>query len=124
MRYIQLGKFDTNHLAYEVQRALDAWLAANGGQRTLHMAVIAADHDRLNHYWELLEYASEQETMKTADLPVTKAPYRWSGLLNRGPTFRNLDVVAQAGDPEGPVEGLGPVKTAGAGSRDGGSNGA
>jgi hypothetical protein len=62
--------------------------------------------------------------MKTADMPVTKAPYRRSGLLNCGPTFRNLDIVAQAGDPGGPVEGLGPAKTAGAGWRDRGSNGA
>jgi hypothetical protein len=90
MRYIQLGKFDANHLPHEVQRALDAWLAASGG---LHMAVILPE-------------------------------YRRSGLLNRGPTFGNLDVVAQAGDPEGPVEGLGPAKTAGAGWLDRGSNGA
>jgi hypothetical protein len=40
MRYTQLGKFDANHLAHEVQRVLDAWLAASGGQRTLRMAVI------------------------------------------------------------------------------------
>src|SRR6266853_6549574 len=72
MRYIQLVEFDTNHPVHEVQQALDAWLAASRGKRTLHMAVVAADHDRANHYWELLEYASEQEALKTAELPETK----------------------------------------------------
>jgi hypothetical protein len=116
MRYIQLVEFDTNHPVHEVQQALDAWLAASRGQRNLHMAVVAADHDRSNHYWELLEYASEQEAMRTAELPETKAAYeKWSRLLDGEPTFHNLDVVEQVGAPEGPVEGLGPWSTPGAG---------
>ncbi len=104
MRYIQLVEFDTNHPVHEVQQALDAWLAASRGKRTLHMAVVAADHDRANHYWELLAYASEQEALKTAELPETKAAFeRWSGLLDGEPTFHNLDVVEQVGAPEGSV---------------------
>ena len=67
MRYIQLVEFDTNHPVHEVQQALDAWLVASRGQRTLHMAVVAADHDRANHYWELLEYTSQEEAVRTAE---------------------------------------------------------
>ena len=116
MRYIQLVEFNTNHPVQEVQQALDAWLAASSGKRTLHMAVVAADHDRPNHYWELLEYASEQEATKTAELPETRAAFeRWSGLLDGEPTFHNLDVIEQVGAPEGPVDGLGPWSTPGAG---------
>jgi hypothetical protein len=116
MRYIQLVEFNTNHPVDEIQQALDAWLAESSGKRTLHMAVVAAEHDRPNHYWELLEYASEQEAAKTTELPETKAAYdRWSSLLDGEPTFHNLAVIEQVGAPEGSVEGLGPAPTPGAG---------
>jgi quinol monooxygenase YgiN len=100
MQYIQLVEFDTNHPVDEVKRALDTWLEASRGKRTLHLAVVAADHDRPNHYWELLEYASEQDAVGTAELPETKAAFeRWSRLLEGEPTFHNLDVVEQVGAP-------------------------
>jgi quinol monooxygenase YgiN len=100
MQYIQLVEFDTNHPVDEVKRALDAWLEASSGKRTLHLAVVAADHDRPNHYWELLEYASEQDAVGATELPETKAAFeRWSRLLDGEPTFHNLDVVEQVGAP-------------------------
>ena len=100
MQYIQLVEFNTNHPVDEVKQALDAWLETSRGKRTLHMAVVAADHDRPNHYWELLEYTSEQDAVKTAELPETKAAFeRWSSLLDGEPTFHNLDVVEQVGAP-------------------------
>src|ERR1039458_8934504 len=78
MQYIQLVEFNTNYPVDEVKQALDAWLETSRGKRTLHMAVVAADHDRPNHYWELLEYISEQDAAKTAELPETKAAFeRW-----------------------------------------------
>jgi quinol monooxygenase YgiN len=110
MQYIQLVEFNTNHPVDEVKQALDAWLVASRGKRTLHMAVVAVDHDRPNHYWELLEYVSEQEAVKTAELPETKAAFeRWSRLLEGEPVFHNLDVIEQVGAPEeGPAEGPAP----------------
>jgi hypothetical protein len=39
---------------------------------------------------------AEQDAVKTAELPETKAAFeRWSSLLNGEPTFHNLDVVEQ-----------------------------
>ena len=110
MQYIQLVEFNTNHPVDEVKQALDAWLVASRGKRTLHMAVVAVDHDRPNHYWELLEYVSEQEAVKTAELPETKAAFeRWSRLLEGEPVFHNLDVIEQVGaSEEGPAEGPAP----------------
>lgn len=100
MQYIQLVEFNTNHPVDEVKQALDAWLETSRGKRTLHMAVVAADHDHPHHYWELLEYASEQDAVKTAELPETKAAFeRWSSLLDGEPTFHNLDVVEQVSVP-------------------------
>jgi len=84
MRYIQLVEFDTNHPVHEVQQALDAWLAASRGKRNLHMAVVAADHDRSNHYWELLEYASEQEAVKRRSYRRPRRPTR------SGPAFSTV----------------------------------
>lgn len=100
MQYIQLVEFSTNHPVDEVKQALDAWLETSRGKRTLHMVVVAADHDRPNHYWELLEYTSEQDAVETAELPETKAAFeRWSSLIDGVPTFHNLDVVEQVGAP-------------------------
>jgi hypothetical protein len=48
MRYIQLVEFDSGHPADEIRRALDDWLAATRGKRTLQTAIVAADHDRSN----------------------------------------------------------------------------
>ena len=84
----------------KVKQALDAWLEASRGKRTLHMAVVAADHDHPNHYWELLEYTSEPDAVKTAELPETKAAFELFFILLDGePTFHNLDVVEQVGAP-------------------------
>ena len=100
MRYIQLVEIDTNHPVHEDQQALDAWLADSRAKPNQHIAEVAADHDRSNHYWELLEYASEQEAMTTAELPETRAAYeKWSRLLDGEPTFHNLDVVEHVGAP-------------------------
>jgi hypothetical protein len=61
VRYIQLVEFDSRHPAQEIRQALDDWLAAVRGKRTLQMAIVAADHERPNHYWEWLEFPSEEE---------------------------------------------------------------
>ena len=102
MSYIQLVEFDTRHPVDEVRQAMNSWLKASRGKRTLQMAIVAEDHDRPNHYWELLEFDSEQEAARTAELPETKAAFeRWSRLLDTEPTFHNLDVVEQVGNLEG-----------------------
>jgi quinol monooxygenase YgiN len=116
MPYIQLVEFDTGHPVEEVRRAMDDWLDAGGGRRTLRMAVVAADHDRPNHFWELLEYASEEAAAKIAQLPETKAAYeRWARLLDREPTFHNLDVLEHVGGEESPSPGLTSWRTPGGG---------
>src|SRR5215207_7719765 len=117
MPYIQLVEFDTRHPVEDVKRAMDAWLDTTRGQRTLRMAVVAADHDRPNHYWELLEFASERHAAKTTEMPETKAAYtKWTDLLDGEPTFHNLDVAEQVGGPEDfPSPGLAPGKTPGGG---------
>jgi len=117
MPYIQLVEFDTRHQADEVRSAMDAWLDASRAQRTLRMAVVAADHDRPNHYWELLEFASEHDAAEIAGLPETKAAFeRWSSLLDGEPTFHNLDVVEQVGgSEENPSPGLAAWRTPGGG---------
>ena len=117
MPYIQLVEFDTKHQADEVRRAFDAWLDASRGQRTLRMAVVATDHDRPDHFWELLEFASVDDAAQVAELPETKAAYqRWSSLLDGEPAFHNLDVVEQVGGAEGsPSVGLAAWRTPGGG---------
>jgi quinol monooxygenase YgiN len=117
MPYIQLVEFDTRRPTEEVRSAMDAWLDATRGQRALRMAVVAADHDRPHHYWELLEFASAEDADKNLERPETKAAFKkWSSLLEGEPTFHNLDVVEQVGgDDLSPSPGLAPWRTPGGG---------
>jgi len=73
MQYIQLVEFNTNRPVDEVKQALDARLETSRGRRTLLMAVVAADDDRPNHYWELLEYTSEQDAVNPSAQPDVPA---------------------------------------------------
>jgi hypothetical protein len=94
MRYIQLVEFDSTEPPAAVRAALDDWLAATQGKRTLQTAIVAAERERPNHYWELLEFPSEEEATKSAELPETRAAFeRWTKLLSGRPGFHNLDVV-------------------------------
>jgi hypothetical protein len=94
MRYIQLVEFRSTHPAEEVRRALDDWLAVTRGKRTLETAIVAFEHDEPNHYWELLEYPSEDAARVATELPETRTAYeRWISLVEGEPAFHNLDVV-------------------------------
>jgi quinol monooxygenase YgiN len=117
MPYIQLVEFDTRHQVDEVRRAMDDWLDQSRGQRALRMAVVAVDHDRPNHYWELLEFASAEDAARNAERAETKAAFtKWSSLLDGEPTFHNLDVVEQVGgDDQSPSPGLAAWRTPGGG---------
>ena len=116
MQYIQLVEFDASHPVDEVREAMDAWLSASRGKRPLQMALVAADHDRPNHYWNLLMFPSEQEATETSQLPETESAFEnWSKLLDGEPVFHNLDVVNHLGGPSAaPVDPL-LAKTPGAG---------
>jgi hypothetical protein len=69
MQSIQLVEFDASHSVDEVREAMDAWLSASRGKRPLQMALVAADHDRPNHYWNLLMFPSEQEGRRPPSCP-------------------------------------------------------
>lgn len=116
MPFIQLVEFETRQPVDEVKKAIDAWLDATSGRRALRMAVVAAERDKPNRYWELLEYASEAEARSATELPETKAAFdKWSGLLDGEPTFHNLSVVEELGGPESPSPGQRAWKTPGGG---------
>lgn len=49
---------------------------------------------------DLRHPGAEQDAVKTAELPETKAAFeRWSSLLDGEPTFHNLDVAEQVDAP-------------------------
>ena len=96
MRYIQLVEFHSSQPPGEVRQALDEWLAATRGKRTLEAAIVAVEHEQPHHYWERLEYPSEADAVAASELPETKAAYdRWMALVDGQPLFHNLDVVEQ-----------------------------
>src|SRR5436190_175408 len=98
MRYIQLVEFHSSHPPDEVRQALDEWLAATRGKRTLETAILAVEHEQPNRFWELLEYPSEADASSAVELPETRVAYdRWLALVDGQPTFHNLDVVEHVG---------------------------
>lgn len=98
MQRVALVEFDTSQPVDELRRVIDEWLAASGGKRTVRLALVAADRDRPNHYWELIEFASAEQAAASFALPETRAAYeRWVSLLDAEPVFHNLDVVHQFG---------------------------
>ena len=116
MQFIQLVEFDASHAVGEVRDALDAWLAMSRGKRPLQMALVAADHDRPNHYWNLLMFPSEQEATASSQLPETRSAFeRWSKLLDGEPVFHNLSVVNHLGGPSAAPVDAGSAATPGAG---------
>jgi quinol monooxygenase YgiN len=116
IQHIQLVEFDTSQPVDEVREAIDEWLTASRGKRRLQMAVVAADRDRPNHYWELLEFPSAGAAAESAELPETKAALeKWLRLVDGEPVFHNLDVVQQFGGPWTPPVDAGTGSTPGAG---------
>jgi hypothetical protein len=112
VQFIQLVEFRSRTSANDLREALDAWLGASAGKRSLQMAVVAADRDQPDRYWELLEFASEEDANRAVELPETSAAYdHWTKLLDGEPTFHNLDVMQQFGGPTTP-----PVEAVAAGT--------
>ncbi|MGB0094799.1 MAG: hypothetical protein WBP81_19980 [Solirubrobacteraceae bacterium] len=116
MQFIQLVEFDASHSVEKVRDAMDDWLAISRGKRPLQMALVAADHDRPNHYWNLLMFPSEREAIESSQLPETHSAFqRWSELLDGEPVFHNLDVVNHLGGPSAVPVDAGSAVTPGAG---------
>jgi hypothetical protein len=116
VQFIQLVEFRSRTSANDLRDALDAWLGASAGKRSLQMAVIAADRDQSDHYWELLEFGSEEDASWAVELPETRAAYeRWTKLLDGEPVFHNLDVMQQFGGPTTPPVDAVSAATPGAG---------
>lgn len=103
MQFIQLVEFGSRSSANDLREALDTWLGESHGKRSLQMAVVAAERDNPGHYWEVLEFGSEEDAKRAVELPETKAAFeRWTKLLDGEPVFHNLDVVQQFGGPTTP----------------------
>jgi hypothetical protein len=116
VQFIQLVEFYSSRSVNELRESMDAWLGASRGKRALQMAVLAAERERPNHYWELLEYPSEEDAGRSVELAETRAAYkRWTELLEGEPVFHNLDVMEQYGGPwTAPVDAI-TATTPGAG---------
>jgi hypothetical protein len=108
VQFIQLVEFYSKRDVNELRDSMDAWLGASRGKRSLQMTVLAAERGRPDHYWELLEFPSEQGARDSVELPETRVAYeRWTNLLDGEPEFHNLDVLEQLGGPRtAPVDAV------------------
>jgi quinol monooxygenase YgiN len=94
MGFIQVIEFTTTDLA-EFDAALSEWTASTSGTRTATRGTLTADRDRPNTYVQIVEFPSYDAAMANSDDPNTTAfAARLHALCEKGPVFRNLDVVS------------------------------
>ena len=93
MNFVQLIEFRTSKRE-ELNELMDEWELATGGKRTATRAVLTADHEHPDSFYEFIEFPSYDEAMRNSALPETDAIARKMRAICDGePTFHNLDVV-------------------------------
>ena len=91
--FLQLIEFRTDRPA-EMETIVDRWLTAIGAGRTARWYITAADQDRANTYFQLVEFPNYAEAMANSEHPATA---EFAAAVNQISTqeliFRNLDVT-------------------------------
>lgn len=80
----------------ELDRIFDEWLRATEGRRTACHELHTQDHDRPDHYVDIVEFPSYEQAMVNSDLPETRSLVaRMRPLCSGEPRFLNLEVVRE-----------------------------
>lgn len=91
--FVQLIEFQSSRRD-EINALMDEWEDKTGGKRTATKAVLAAEHDEPERYFEFVEFPTYERAMENSRLPETGAfAQRMRELCDGEPTFHNLDVV-------------------------------
>jgi thiosulfate/3-mercaptopyruvate sulfurtransferase len=92
MTFMQIMEITTTH-PDEIQALVDQWSAKTAGRRTAQRSTLAADRDRPNTYFSVVEFPSYEEAMANSSLPETgEFAANLARLCDSPPVFRNLDV--------------------------------
>jgi len=93
MGFVQVIEFQTSDLA-AFESALDEWVTATEGIRTVERGTLTADRDRPGTYLQIVDFPSYDAAMANSEHPTTSAfAQRLQALCDGDPVFRNLDVV-------------------------------
>ena len=93
MKFVQIIEYTTSR-PDEAQAAVEEFLAATEGKRSVAHGMTAQDRDRPNVYLNIVEFPSYEAAMKNSEMPETQQlAERMQKLCDGPPTFRNLDVT-------------------------------
>ena len=93
MKFVQLIEYTTSR-PDEAQAAVEEFLAATEGKRTVGHGMTGQDRDRPNMYFNIVEFPSYEAAMKNSEMPETQQlAERMQKLCDGPPTFRNLDIT-------------------------------
>ncbi|MFS4095344.1 ester cyclase [Streptomyces sp. AF1A] len=93
MTFVQLIECRTSR-PDEMNRLMDDWVTRTRGRHTATHTLVGKDHSDASHLVEVVEFASYEDAMRTANLPETGKIFRqMAGLCDETPTLTGLDVV-------------------------------
>ncbi|MEO3767099.1 hypothetical protein [Streptomyces sp. B8F3] len=93
MTFVQLIEYESER-GEELDRAMDEWMTATEGKRTMSREMHGRDRGDTRHYVDIVEFPSYEQAMINNDLPETKRiAERFRELCSSEPRFVNLDVV-------------------------------
>ncbi|GAA2660948.1 hypothetical protein GCM10010400_19320 [Streptomyces aculeolatus] len=93
MTFVQLIEYETDR-GEEMDRAMDDWMRATEGKRTMSREIHTQDRGDSRHYVDIVEFPSYEQAMVNNDLPETKrTAERFRELCSNEPRFVNLEVV-------------------------------
>ncbi|AUH41297.1 hypothetical protein [Streptomyces sp. CMB-StM0423] len=93
MTFVQLIEYESDN-PEELGRAMDEWMAATEGKRTMSREIHARDRESSRHFVDIVEFPSYEQAMVNNDLPETqRIAGRLRELCTSEPRFVDLDVV-------------------------------
>ena len=93
MAFVQIIDYETTRKK-ELDGVFDEWVRATQGKRTASHELHTQDHDRPNHFVDIVEFPSYEQAMVNSGLPETqRVADRMRGLCDNEPRFMNLDVL-------------------------------
>lgn len=92
--FIQTIEFTTSRID-DFQSLVEQMRAERGDALTARTSTLTQDRDEPGRYVVIVRFDSYDEAMRNSNDPVTASyAHKMAELADSGPTFRNLDVVA------------------------------
>ncbi|WP_377269177.1 hypothetical protein [Peterkaempfera sp. SMS 1(5)a] len=95
MAFVQVIEYETEQKD-KLDDVFDEWVRTTEGRRTASHELHTQDHDRPDHYVDIVEFPSYAQAMANSSLPETRRIVEQMRALCTGtPRFLNLEVLRE-----------------------------